>query len=293
MSRKQDRYTSRPRSLTSHYGSSPSVLGSMIGGQYSPYSNSYSTSAYRNYNPYTVGLGRPSSNLSIYGGTSSGYGGVYLSGATLGSLNLMTPVLKKLDKKILASQKNFKPKPIPLAAKAPIETPAEVEAVEPPPGRPERKSRSASSGNLNKERSRSLTDLDSVAALNSRCTSLNSVVSDGYCSGGERTDDGEERDYKALYEASQSEVRRLRALLTTSEQQLRATRATVSKLSQENQNSLSENEKREKRAMERKLSEMEEELKQLQKLKAENERLRAENRALTRVVSKLTNSAAK
>lgn len=34
-------------------------------------------------------------------------------------------------------------------------------------------------------------------------------------------------------------------------------------------------------------------LQQLQKLKAENERLRAENRALTRVVSKLTNSAAK
>lgn len=187
MSRKQDRYASRPRSLTSHYGSSPSVLGSMIGGQYSPYSNSYSnsysTSAYRNYNPYTVGLGRPSSNLSIYGGTSSGYGGVYLSGATLGSLNLMTPVLKKLDKKILASQKNFKPKPIPLAAKAPIEAPVEVEAeaVEPPPVRPERKSRSASSSNLNKERSRSLTDLDSVATLNSRCTSLNSVVSDGYC----------------------------------------------------------------------------------------------------------------
>jgi cell division protein FtsB len=30
---------------------------------------------------------------------------------------------------------------------------------------------------------------------------------------------------------------------------------------------------------------------QLQKLKAENERLKAENRALTRVVSKLTNSA--
>ncbi|XP_069364881.1 protein phosphatase 1 regulatory subunit 12B isoform X9 [Maniola hyperantus] len=114
-------------------------------------------------------------------------------------------------------------------------------------------------------------------------------------SGSERTEDVEERDYKALYEASQSEVRRLRALLTTSEQQLRDARATITRLSQVNQNSLSEIEKRERRAMERKLSEMEEELKvrQLQKLKAENERLRAENRALTRVVSKLTNSAAK
>ncbi|XP_037876149.1 protein phosphatase 1 regulatory subunit 12B isoform X18 [Bombyx mori] len=112
-------------------------------------------------------------------------------------------------------------------------------------------------------------------------------------SGSERTEEGEERDYKALYEASASEVRRLRSLLTTSEQQLREARATIARLTQVNQNSLSEIEKREKRAMERKLSEMEEELKQLQKLKAENERLRAENRALTRVVSKLTNSAAK
>ncbi|XP_022833062.1 protein phosphatase 1 regulatory subunit 12B isoform X1 [Spodoptera litura] len=112
-------------------------------------------------------------------------------------------------------------------------------------------------------------------------------------SGSERTEESEDKDYKALYEASQSEVRRLRALLATSEQQLREARATITRLTQVNQNSLSEIEKREKRAMERKLSEMEEELKQLQKLKAENERLRAENRALTRVVSKLTNSAAK
>ncbi|XP_063546424.1 protein phosphatase 1 regulatory subunit 12B isoform X1 [Cydia strobilella] len=112
-------------------------------------------------------------------------------------------------------------------------------------------------------------------------------------SGSERTEDGEDLDYKALYIASSSEVRRLRALLATSEQQLRDARATIARTSQVNQNSLSDIEKREKRAMERKLSEMEEELKQLQKLKAENERLRAENRALTRVVSKLTNSATK
>lgn len=189
MSRKQDRYSSRPRSLTSHYGSSPSVLSSMIGGQYNPYTNNYSNSyasgTYRNYNPYTVGLGRPSS-LSIYGGTSSGYGGVYLSGASLGSLNLMTPVLKKIDKKLVASQKNFKPKPVPLLpVKVEIspETPSEVQPqTEEPPVRPERKSRSSSrNSNLNKERSRSLTDLDSVSGLNSRSLSLNSIASDGYC----------------------------------------------------------------------------------------------------------------
>ncbi|XP_050683161.1 protein phosphatase 1 regulatory subunit 12B isoform X6 [Leptidea sinapis] len=112
-------------------------------------------------------------------------------------------------------------------------------------------------------------------------------------SGSERTEEVEEKDYKALYEASQIEVQRQRAMLATTEQQLREARATITRLTQVNQNSLSDIEKREKRAMERKLSEMEEELKQFQKLKAENERLRAENRALTRVVSKLTNSVAK
>ncbi|XP_073956331.1 myosin binding subunit isoform X8 [Choristoneura fumiferana] len=112
-------------------------------------------------------------------------------------------------------------------------------------------------------------------------------------SGSERTEDGDNRDYKALYEASEAEVRQLRKLLATCEKQLCEARTNITLLSQVNQNSFSDTEKREKRAMERKLSEMEEELKQLQKLKAENERLRAENRALTRVVSKLTHSATK
>ncbi|KAM3968669.1 myosin binding subunit isoform 2-T2 [Aphomia sociella] len=107
-------------------------------------------------------------------------------------------------------------------------------------------------------------------------------------SGSERTEEGDERDYKALYEASSSEVRRLRALLATSEQQLRDARATITRLTQVSQNSLSEIEKREKRAMERKLSEMEEELKCQQVLQAENQRLKDENGALIRVISKLS-----
>ncbi|XP_050559939.1 protein phosphatase 1 regulatory subunit 12B isoform X37 [Spodoptera frugiperda] len=107
-------------------------------------------------------------------------------------------------------------------------------------------------------------------------------------SGSERTEESEDKDYKALYEASQSEVRRLRALLATSEQQLREARGTITRLTQVNQNSLSEIEKREKRAMERKLSEMEEELKYQQTLQAENQRLKDENGALIRVISKLS-----
>ncbi|XP_011256027.2 protein phosphatase 1 regulatory subunit 12A isoform X6 [Camponotus floridanus] len=100
-----------------------------------------------------------------------------------------------------------------------------------------------------------------------------------------------ELDYKKLYEESQVENERLKDKLKRSDEQLKEVRSLLEK-AQSNQNKviLSEAEKRERRAMERKLSEMEEELKQLQKLKAENERLKAENRALTRVVSKLTNT---
>ncbi|XP_011309045.1 protein phosphatase 1 regulatory subunit 12A isoform X7 [Fopius arisanus] len=100
-----------------------------------------------------------------------------------------------------------------------------------------------------------------------------------------------ELDYKKLWEESQAENERLKDKLRRSDDQLKETRSLLEK-AQSNQNkaALSEIEKRERRAMERKLSEMEEELKQLQKLKAENERLKAENRALTRVVSKLTNT---
>ncbi|XP_070158496.1 protein phosphatase 1 regulatory subunit 12A isoform X3 [Polyergus mexicanus] len=100
-----------------------------------------------------------------------------------------------------------------------------------------------------------------------------------------------ELDYKKLYEESLAENERLKDKLKRSDEQLKEVRSLLEK-AQSNQNKviLSEAEKRERRAMERKLSEMEEELKQLQKLKAENERLKAENRALTRVVSKLTNT---
>lgn len=84
----------------------------------------------------------------------------------------MTPVLKKLDKKLLASQKNFKPKAVP---------PAKVVEVLPepdtPPVRPERKNRK----NLSKEKSRSLTALDDYGSFNARSLSLNSLASDGYC----------------------------------------------------------------------------------------------------------------
>ncbi|CAO1309583.1 unnamed protein product [Diamesa hyperborea] len=97
-------------------------------------------------------------------------------------------------------------------------------------------------------------------------------------------DDGEFVDYKALYEAAKAENDKLKGTLKGKEQDLVAAKSALERLTAAaTKSSLSENEKREKRAMERKISEMEEELKLLQKLKQENERLRAENRALTRV----------
>ncbi|KAI5729335.1 hypothetical protein M8J76_001451 [Diaphorina citri] len=91
-----------------------------------------------------------------------------------------------------------------------------------------------------------------------------------------------ELDYKKLYEESQAELSRLRETLSKTEEELNQVKATYSK------NSLSEQEKRERRTMERKLSEMEVELKELDQFKKENQRLKDENGALIRVISKLS-----
>ncbi|XP_075228730.1 myosin binding subunit isoform X3 [Lycorma delicatula] len=128
-----------------------------------------------------------------------------------------------------------------------------------------------------------------------RTSRLSSISGDGdnrsSVSSNPPTTENGELDYKKLYEESQLENEILREKLRKTEQDLQEVKTLAEKSTNNGSKvSLSEIEKRERRAMERKLSEMEEELKQLQKLKAENERLRTENRALTRVVSKLTAS---
>ncbi|XP_029032481.1 protein phosphatase 1 regulatory subunit 12A isoform X2 [Osmia bicornis bicornis] len=126
--------------------------------------------------------------------------------------------------------------------------------------------------------------LGSISSLSSETPSVSTRIKS-------TTSENGELDYKKLYEESQAENERLKEKLRRSDDQLKEVRNLLDKAqSAQNKTVLSEAEKRERRAMERKLSEMEEELKQLQKLKAENERLKAENRALTRVVSKLTNT---
>ncbi|XP_073977235.1 protein phosphatase 1 regulatory subunit 12A-like isoform X8 [Rhodnius prolixus] len=101
------------------------------------------------------------------------------------------------------------------------------------------------------------------------------------------TENGE-IDYKKLYEESQRENERLREKLKHTEDDLAQAKSLAEKSAIVMRNSLSEAEKRERRAMERKLSEMEEELKQLEQLKCENQRLKDENGALIRVISKLS-----
>ncbi|ENN73128.1 hypothetical protein YQE_10269, partial [Dendroctonus ponderosae] len=103
-----------------------------------------------------------------------------------------------------------------------------------------------------------------------------------------RNENGE-IDYKKLYEEQLVENDRLKDKLRKSDEELKETKQTLERINVvTSKNSLSELEKRERRAMERKLSEMEEELKNLENLKTENQRLKDENGALIRVISKLS-----
>ncbi|XP_043071554.1 protein phosphatase 1 regulatory subunit 12A isoform X7 [Drosophila grimshawi] len=125
-------------------------------------------------------------------------------------------------------------------------------------------------------------------------TATTSTASDSKSSNSssDKAENGDGIDYKALWEAAKVENDKLKQMLKQKDDEVVQSRATLERFANATtKNSLSEIEKRERRAMERKLSELEEELKLLQKLKTENDRLRAENRALTRVVSKLTTSA--
>ncbi|XP_072340841.1 protein phosphatase 1 regulatory subunit 12A isoform X3 [Scyliorhinus torazame] len=107
-------------------------------------------------------------------------------------------------------------------------------------------------------------------------------------------------DYKKLYEQFLAENDKLKANLHDTNIELNELKVQLEKLTQRQERiadrSLLEMEKRERRALERKIAELEEELKNLhqvkefQTLRQLNERLLAENRALTRVVTKLSES---
>ncbi|XP_051495052.1 protein phosphatase 1 regulatory subunit 12B isoform X4 [Apus apus] len=109
-----------------------------------------------------------------------------------------------------------------------------------------------------------------------------------------RAEEESNRDYKRLYESALSENQKLKSKLQEAQLELADIKSKLEKATQQKQektsdrSSMLEMEKREKRALERKLSEMEEEMKILTELKSDNQRLKDENGALIRVISKLS-----
>ncbi|XP_060924700.1 protein phosphatase 1 regulatory subunit 12A isoform X2 [Limanda limanda] len=107
-----------------------------------------------------------------------------------------------------------------------------------------------------------------------------------------RLDRDDNTDYKKLYEQILAENEKLKAQLRDTDSELADLKLQLEKATQRQERyadrSQLEMEKRERRALERKISEMEEELKMLPDLKADNQRLKDENGALIRVISKLS-----
>ncbi|XP_028344021.1 protein phosphatase 1 regulatory subunit 12B isoform X10 [Physeter macrocephalus] len=115
-----------------------------------------------------------------------------------------------------------------------------------------------------------------------------------------RAGEDSSRGYRKLYESALTENQKLKTKLQEAQLELADVKSKLEKMAQQKQDktadrsSVLEMEKRERRALERKMSEMEEEmknlhqLKQIQTLKQMNEQLQAENRALTRVVARLS-----
>ncbi|XP_052089089.1 protein phosphatase 1 regulatory subunit 12A-like isoform X12 [Mytilus californianus] len=96
--------------------------------------------------------------------------------------------------------------------------------------------------------------------------------------------------YMQLYEDEKANTERLKKELEQVKKELIESKAELDRLMKRNEaNRLADtNDKREKRALERKLSELEEELKKMEVLKEDNRRLKEENGALIRVISKLS-----
>ncbi|EDL21699.1 protein phosphatase 1 regulatory subunit 12A isoform X2 [Mus musculus] len=107
-----------------------------------------------------------------------------------------------------------------------------------------------------------------------------------------RLEKDDSTDFKKLYEQILAENEKLKAQLHDTNMELTDLKLQLEKATQRQERfadrSQLEMEKRERRALERRISEMEEELKMLPDLKADNQRLKDENGALIRVISKLS-----
>uniref|UniRef100_A0A8C2CLF1 cGMP-dependent protein kinase interacting domain-containing protein n=1 Tax=Cyprinus carpio TaxID=7962 RepID=A0A8C2CLF1_CYPCA len=106
-------------------------------------------------------------------------------------------------------------------------------------------------------------------------------------------DDSASKDYKKLYEDALTENEKLKSRLEDSKQELTKIRSQLDRVTQKQdrmseRSTVFESEKREKEALEKRVSDMEEEFKVLTELKSDNQRLKDENGALIRVISKLS-----
>nr|CAD7404591.1 unnamed protein product [Timema poppensis] len=289
----------RPRSLGLLSSSPSSGFGGYGGSGYLGLSSGYGSSP----TSYSSGYSSPLSGLSTYGGTTSGYGGLtfhpsssssnlslsssssnspyynsYLTPPTSSAYSRNTALIPARTSSFNRTLGSSRPSPLSYLS-------SRSSSLTSLPASTRSGSEGYSSGN---DYSGHSSRLSSVSGSGDS-PAVSRAVTPAH-SAKEETENGE-LDYKKLYEEAMLDNERLREKLKKTDNSLSEANSQLEKISVSGKSSLSELEKRERRAMERKLSEMEEELKQLQKLKAENERLKAENRALTRVVSKLTNSA--
>uniref|UniRef100_H3D4V0 Protein phosphatase 1, regulatory subunit 12B n=1 Tax=Tetraodon nigroviridis TaxID=99883 RepID=H3D4V0_TETNG len=106
--------------------------------------------------------------------------------------------------------------------------------------------------------------------------------------------DASAKDYKKMYAEALHENERLKSRLQDSKKELDKIRSQLERVTLQRHDRISErssvldSERREKQALEKRVSNMEEELKMLTELKSDNQRLKDENGALIRVISKLS-----
>ncbi|KAL6119261.1 uncharacterized protein ACO6RY_03873 [Pungitius sinensis] len=110
---------------------------------------------------------------------------------------------------------------------------------------------------------------------------------------GKQEQDSSTKDYKTMYAEALHENEKLKSRLQDSKHELVKIRSQLDKVSQRHdrlseRSTVLESEKREKQALDKKVSNMEDELKVLTELKSDNQRLKDENGALIRVISKLS-----
>ncbi|XP_011494505.1 PREDICTED: putative protein TPRXL isoform X2 [Ceratosolen solmsi marchali] len=280
-------FRNRPRSISGLYGNNhhhATGYSSFLG------NSSYSTPSYLNkssptsssykspYSSSTSSLNSYQNPYTTYGGTASGYGALTLpsSNPNISSYGLSSPstaysYLNSLAGRNVSSINRGgsfnKPKPKADSTSFGSRS-SSLQSLAGSEGYASGHDRSGRSSRLG-----SVSSLSSESGASSTRTKATPSVG---------ASENGELDYKKLYEESQVENERLRDKLRKTDEQLKEAQSA------QNKSTLSETEKRERRAMERKLSEMEEELKIMETLKCENQRLKDENGALIRVISKLS-----